>query len=142
MTTGRPSKYTEKLGNKFCSEIAIGNSLRSVCARKDMPSHPTIYTWFSIYPEFLAQYARAKDDSADSDADKIEEIAEGVLAGTYDPASARVALDAYKWTSSKKQPKKYGDTKNINVKGSLQLTDLSDEELDRKLNQLEQTAED
>ena len=87
----------------------MGDSLRKVVKLKDMPSHQTIYNWFSLYPEFVEQYARAKQDSADSRADQIEEIAEKVLAGEYEPQAARVAIDAFKWTSGKHKPKKYGD---------------------------------
>ena len=109
MPAGRPSSYTPEIAAKFCSELALGNSLRSVCARDDMPSHTTIYTWLTQHPEFLEQYARAKDDSADADADKIEHIAEMVLEGKVDPQAGRVAMDAYKWTAGKKRPRKYGD---------------------------------
>lgn len=106
---GRPTDYSEELATKFCGEIALGNSLRSVVKRDDMPSHTAIYEWLAKYPSFAEQYARAKTDSGDSDADKIEEIAERVLRGELEPQQARVAIDAYKWTAGKKRPKKYGD---------------------------------
>jgi hypothetical protein len=106
---GRPSEYTEEKATAFCAEIAIGNSLRSVCSRDDMPSHQTVYNWMLKNPSFLEQYARAKEDSGDADADKIEEIAELVLSGKLEPQAGRVAMDAYKWTAGKKRPKKYGD---------------------------------
>lgn len=74
-----------------------------------MPSHQTVYNWLQAHPDFLEQYARAKEDSGDADADKIEEIAEKTLSGEIDPKAARVAIDAYKWTAGKKRPKVYGD---------------------------------
>lgn len=132
MAVGRPTEYTEDLASKFASEIALGNSLRSVVSRDDMPSHQTIYNWLAKYPSFVEQYTRAKTDSGDSDADRIEEIAEKVLTGEYDPASARVAMDAYKWTAGKKRPKKYGD-KIHNVHSGKIDTDMSDEDLDRAI---------
>jgi hypothetical protein len=109
MPAGRPTDYTEDLAADFCSRIALGKSLRRVVKDADMPSHSSIYRWFSLYPEFCEQYARAKEDSADSRADQVEEIAEKVLDGEYDPQAARVAIDAFKWTSGKHKPKKYGD---------------------------------
>ena len=127
--TGRPTEYCEEIANAFCAEIALGNSLRSVVARDDMPSHQSIYNWLGKYPSFVEQYTRAKEDSGDSDADKIEEIAERVLSGAVDPQSARVAIDAYKWTAGKKRPKKYGDRITTEITGSLKVSELSDEEL-------------
>ncbi len=113
---GRPTDYTDKLAAEFCSRIALGNSLRRVTKQDDMPSHQTVYNWFAKHPDFVEQYARAKEDSADSRADQVEEIAEKVLNGDYDPQAARVAIDAFKWTSGKHKPKKYGDkvTQDVN----------------------------
>ena len=137
MPAGRPAKYTEEMAIKLCSKVAEGNSLRKICAKDDMPCISTVYTWFNLHPEFTEQYARAKGDSGDSDADKIEEIAEKVLDGTYEPAAARVAIDAFKWTASKKIPKKYGDRQHIEHSGKVGLTDLTDLELKKKLEDLE-----
>ena len=109
MTLGRPSEYTEEIVDILCSRIATGESLRKVCKSDDMPDISTIYNWFPKYPYLLEQYALAKEDSADADADKLDQIAEGVLVGEYDPASARVAADIIKWSAGKKRPKKYGD---------------------------------
>lgn len=114
---GAPSSYTPKIAAELCSRIAIGNSLRKVVTDEDMPTAQTVYNWLGKHPEFVEQYTRAKTDSGDSDADKIEEIAEKTLDGTYDPAQARVAIDAYKWSAGKKRPKKYGDTLDLTTKG-------------------------
>lgn len=109
MPAGRPTRYSKELSAKFCSMIALGNSLRSVVQMKGMPGHTTVYRWLQQHEEFREHYAHAKEDSGDSDADKIEEIAEKVLRGEVDPQAGRVAMDAYKWTAGKKRPKKYGD---------------------------------
>ena len=131
---GRPTGYTEELVDDFCSRIALGRSLRSVVTDDNMPTHQTVYNWLGKYPYFVEQYTRAKVDSADSDADKIEEIAEKVLAGDYEPQQARVAIDAYKWTAGKKRPKKYGDRQYIETKDTT--NDVSDEELNNKIQSL------
>jgi len=133
---GRPTDYNEDVAALFCSRIAVGASLRSVCAMDDMPSHQTIYNWFAKWPAFVEHYARAKSDSADSRVDQIEDIADKVLSGEYDPQAARVAIDAFKWTSGKHRPKKYGDKITTEHTGGITLTDVSDEELDRKLQSL------
>ena len=95
--------------------LSVGESLKSILEKnKEMPSRPIVYTWLNeehtnYDKEFLNNYVRAREDSADIDAEKIQELAEKTLKGTYDPQSARIALDAYKWSAGKKKPKKYGD---------------------------------
>jgi hypothetical protein len=131
----RPEDYTEDIANEFCARIALGNSLRYVCSQDDMPSHSSIYRWLGKHESFREQYARAKEDSADSRADQIEEIGDKVLAGEYDPAAARVAIDAFKWTSGKHKPKKYGDRQVIENTHSF--SQLPDDELDNRIKALE-----
>ena len=55
----------------------------------------------------------ARQASADLFAERILELAEEVVAGKLDPAAARVAIDALKWTASKLKPKRYGDTQRL-----------------------------
>ena len=134
MKNGRPTDYTEDLVNDFCSRIALGRSLRSVVTDEGMPSHQTVYNWLGKFPVFVEQYTRAKKDSADADADRIEEIAEKVLTGAYEPQQARVAIDAYKWTAGKKRPKKYGDKQFIETKDTTE--EVSDEAIKDRIAEL------
>jgi len=136
MTAGRPTGYSEETAADFCSRIALGESLRAVTSQEGMPSHQTVYNWFNKHPEFIEQYARAKEDSADSRVDQIEDIADKVLVGAYEPAAARVAIDAFKWTSGKHRPKKYGERITTEHTGSVDLKGMSDEELDARIKTL------
>lgn len=103
--------------------LSEGQSLAKVLKNnKNLPSRQTIYNWLnSIHDDydsaFLDDYVRAREESADVDAERIQEIAEKTLSGEYDAASARVALDAFKWSASKKQPKKYGDKVDVTSGG-------------------------
>lgn len=103
--------------------LSNGESLKSILEKnKEMPSRPIVYTWLNednvnFDKEFLNNYVRAREDSADIDAEKIQELAEKTLKGTYDPQSARIALDAYKWSAGKKKPKKYGDKLDLTTDG-------------------------
>lgn len=142
MSTGRPTKYTIELADIVLERIAAGESVRAIGEDADMPAACTMFRWLGAHEEFRELYTRAKEESAHSDADRVEEIAERVIAGTLEPGAGRVAMFGYMWTAGKKKPRKYGDIKNINVKADLRLTDLSDEELARRLNQLEQAADD
>tara|TARA_R110002020_G_scaffold99072_5_gene235367 strand:- start:718 stop:1134 length:417 start_codon:yes stop_codon:yes gene_type:complete len=117
-------KELDKFKQTIIEGIAIGKSLKSILDNdKKLPSRPTVYTWLnedsSKYDkEFFNNYVRAREDSADIDAEKIQELAENTLNGTYDPSAARIALDAYKWAAGKKKPTKYGDRQiqDVNIK--------------------------
>lgn len=54
-------------------------------------------------------YARAQRSRAQAQFERIGEIAEQVLDGKLDPQAARVAIDAWKWTTGRQDPKKYGE---------------------------------
>lgn len=107
---GRPTKYNWELAQFICEKISNGRSLPSVLQEHDdMPSYASVMLWLKQHPEFSELYAQAKSDQADFNADRIAQIAEGTIDGTYDPKAARVAIDAYKWTAAKLKPRVYGD---------------------------------
>ena len=144
MPGGRPTDYTEALADELCSRIALGNSLKRITEMDDMPSASAVYNWLGRYPEFVDKYAKAKADSADSRADQVEEIAEKVLTGEYEPQQARVAIDAFKWTSGKHKPKKYGDRQHVDhtsSDGTMSPNKLSDEELNARIRALVEKRE-
>lgn len=97
-----------------------------------MPSRQTVYSWLRTHEDFLDNYARAKDDSADALADDIIDIAQGVLNKKYDPQAARVAIDGMKWSASKLKPKKYGDKLDLTGETTVnhKFKDMDDEQLD------------
>ena len=119
---GRPTKYTKKLANAICAELAIGKSVRTVCSQTGMPCVKTIFNWLSEHEFFLQQYARAKEESADALTDEMLDIAddasndymkgknnEGWEANGEHIQRSRLRIDTRKWLSSKLKPKKYGD---------------------------------
>lgn len=126
---GRPTKYTKELADQICNLIANSEyGLRRVA--KEVGVVPeTIRTWLIQYPEFLAQYARAKEEQADFLADQIIEIADDSLNDTqvgedgkpvlnYDHIQrSRLRVDARKWKASKLAPKKYGERVDLTTNG-------------------------
>lgn len=138
---GRPTKYSKGLANEFCSQLALGKSLRSICQSDDMPSPAAVFNWLGRYPLFVEQYTRAKADSGDADADKLDALAEDVIAGRVDPQAARVAADIIKWAAAHKRPKKYGLKTHTEHSGTISLESLDDDELTRKLTESEQLHE-
>lgn len=121
MAKGRNLGYTEEEKNKIFDKIIEGicNGLpvRQILKGEDMPAFNNLLIWMEERPAWNKRYARAKQESAEFDADNVNYIAELCLRGKVDPANARVAIDAYKWSSGKKKPKKYGDKLDLTSDG-------------------------
>ena len=113
----RPTTYSQETVTEICARLAQGEPLRTICGGDDMPGLSTVYAWLAKEPWFQEQYARAREDQADSLADDIVRIADEAPppdgeTGKIDSAWVawqRNRIDARKWTASKMKPKKYGD---------------------------------
>lgn len=123
---GRPSIYTQELAAEICARLARGRSLRTVCKDEDMPDLSTIFDWLRTKDGFSQQYAQAKEESADADAEILEELGDLAIeeAKAVDPKSSNAVVSAYKlkadnmkWAMSKKKPKKYGDKLDMTTNG-------------------------
>lgn len=125
---GRPSKYTQELADLICNQLSEGISLRTVCLGEGMPDKTTVFSWMRLHKEFLAQYARAKEESADALAEEIIDISDETnqvirsgaekKSGAYAQAQ-RLRVDTRKWIMSKMKPKKYGDKIDVTSDGKV-----------------------
>ena len=143
---GRPSDYTEELGDSICSELADGKSMRTVCEPDSMPDKSTVFRWIRTIEEFRDQYTRAKEESADALTDEMLDIADdteldytktddqGVKLNAENIQRSRLKIETRKWLASKLKPKKYGDKQFIETKDTT--VDISDEELKNKIQSL------
>lgn len=117
MPSGRPSSYTEKIGDEICERLSEGESLRKICLSPNMPNKATVFRWLVANETFRDQYARAREVQADVLADEIIDIADGKRAeyenGEADVQRDRLAMDARKWVAAKLKPKVYGDKQLI-----------------------------
>lgn len=140
MPAGRPPiPFDQDVADEICEAIASGSGLITFLrSDQDLPSYSTVMRWVREEPEFAEQYARAREDMADNDADKISYVVDEVLRGNIDAQAARVAIDAYKWSAGKRRPKRYGDNQRLEVENTgtvtmthqLALDHLSSDELD------------
>jgi hypothetical protein len=122
---GRPTKYSPELAASILLRLTEGESLRSIVKDADMPGQATVYEWLLAKPDFAEQYARARDEQADTLADEIVAIADETpeTEPVFDKNGELVEMrlhsayiqwqknrvDARKWVASKLKPKKYGD---------------------------------
>ncbi|MGL5737096.1 MAG: hypothetical protein ACRCYS_19715, partial [Beijerinckiaceae bacterium] len=93
-----------------------------------------VQRWLRDNPDFQLQYARARKEQAESDADSVSDIAQKVLKGLVDPNAARVAIDALKWSAGKRDSTKFGDKLGLDHSGSIQ--SLPDDRLNARLAEL------
>ena len=128
---GRPSKYTDKLADKICQMIAEGQSVRSICAKKDMISMQTFFRWLRENDKFREQYARACEERSYMHAEDIIEIADnatndymeklegdGYIFNSENVQRSRLRIDTRKWLMSKLNPKVYGDKLDMTTNGN------------------------
>lgn len=160
---GRPTDYTEDLGDAICAEIALGRSLVKICKDEGMPNPASVYRWRRLHIEFSTNYAHAREDEADLFAEEIIAIPDELVGNPVivdgkpvlvdgkpvmfiDSASvahAKLRTDSRKWIASRfNRAYIEKSATETTLKGTL--TDLTEDALNRKLEQLrnEQAAED
>ena len=93
-----------------------------------------MYDWLLRQPSFAEQYARAREEQADTNADEILEIADEMPPEFTDEKGRtyldqtfiqwqKNRIDARKWTAMKLKPKKYGDKLGLHgVEGAAPIT--------------------
>lgn len=133
----RPTDYKHSLADAICERIADGESLRAICLDDEMPAKATVFRWLNLYDEFKDQYARAREEQAETLADDIVSIADeattvvkehdGLTEVVFDNTAVarnRLRVEARKWVASKLKPKKYGDKLDVEAKhtGGILLT--------------------
>lgn len=111
---GRPSLYTQELGDKICERLAEGESLLAIC-RDIQISEGTVRTWVRDHQDFATNYARAREIGDDVEFEKLNEMASErppTVKGFTDAgwvAWKKNQIDTFKWSLARKRPKKYGD---------------------------------
>lgn len=113
--TGRPSTYTEEMGNLICDKLTEGVSLRKLCMSEEFPNASTVYVWLDRFPSFAEKYARAREAATEDMLEAILEIADDPKIDTQDK---RVRIDTRKWAMSKLNMKKYGEKKTTELTGA------------------------
>ncbi|MHA3913860.1 terminase small subunit-like protein [Halovulum sp. GXIMD14793] len=103
-------KFSQALFDKICDRIANGESLRSICQGKDMPSKTAVFKWLKAdgNGSLVDQYVRAREGQADAIFDECLNLADEVN-GPEDVPKARLQIDTRKWMAGKLRPKVYGD---------------------------------
>src|ERR1043166_1924882 len=114
MPGGRPSDYSQEITNQICARLASGEPLTRICESEEMPGLTTVYRWMAEHEDFRKEYARAREDQADTLADEILKIADEK---DEDDQRQRLRVDARRWYAGQIRPKKYGEKMTQEVSG-------------------------
>ena len=111
--------YTDEVAATICERLALGESLRRICAGDGMPSQATVFNWLKENESFLEQYAHARTMQAETMVDEILEIADDTSQdteyGENGPkpnaewiSRSKLRVDARLKLMGQLAPKKYG----------------------------------
>ncbi len=124
MPGGRPPiPFDQSKADEVCERLSGGESLVNICKDEAMPPQTIVFQWLSKQPEFAQNYARARQFWAESEFEKMMEIADtpqlGEKTKTTDKGTEvitgdmtdhrRLQVDTRKWALARMFPKKYGD---------------------------------
>lgn len=131
---GRPSGFTQEKADEICERLIDGESLRTICKDDHMPNVATVCRWLATNDTFSKQYARAREQQADTLADEIlaisddgsndymERLGEGGQSVGWQVNGeaiqrSRLRVDARKWYAGKLRPKVYGEKQAVEHSG-------------------------
>lgn len=106
---------TPELVDEILAQMVEGKSLTAICKQKGMPSVGTVYRWMAEDEGLSEGYARATQARARSYAERMEDVVNQALAGEIRSDAARVAVDAYKFITTRLMPQLYGDRQTVDV---------------------------
>lgn len=134
MAGGRPTLYTEDLGDEICAGIANALPLAKICKADNMPTERTVYRWRRKFPEFCQNYARAREDQADKLVDDILIIADACTPENC--MVAKIRIDARKWTAAKFN-RAFTDKVQVDQTVKINHADMDEDQLDRRIAELQ-----
>ena len=144
----KPMPYDEAVAAEVCERLSQGETLRAICEDPAMPSHQTVYRWVADEPTFRTAYARAREAQMDHWSDEIVEIADdasndymerigkdGEVERVFDPEAvqrSKLRIATRQWLMARLAAKRYGDRVDVNVTAQVEVSALSDAELEAR----------
>ena len=102
-----PWPYDPIIGDEICRRVQEGENTFTICAEKGMPSWHTLGTWKRQNLAFAADYARARETSAE--ALELAALLEARAATPENAHASRLYVDTLKWAAGKRNPRVYND---------------------------------
>jgi len=131
---GRPTDYTDEIGNEICERLLEGDSLLKIVEQDPrMPSYRTVMRWLLKQDGFRHNYAHAREQQPDAFLDKgLAEL--HAAQGKDETLAAARKVEVLIKLAEKHNPRKYGNT--LKLSGGLDLNHKTDDQLNARLAQL------
>ena len=107
---------TDEIKADIIRRLREGASLMTA-ARENGVTAGAFYNAMSRDDDLRDEYARARDDGVDSQAEEMHDLEMRVLSGELDANAFRAAMDARKWRLARQAPRKYGDKVTQAIEG-------------------------
>lgn len=123
--------YNADIALEMCEEIAQGRTLKAVCdSAERYPSRATFYKWVVNNPDLAAAFQAAREVSAHA----LEEEALGLAreikadkeASGTKVRAFEVAMNQFRWSATRRNPKVYSDRAAVNVTVPIQINSSLD----------------
>lgn len=131
----RMRPFDPDLADEICAALAEGISLSKwVRARRDTDgaiAMKTIYQWLRTEPEFAENYARAREDQADTYAEEVVELADEMVGKAKNATDCRIAeqrIKSRQWAAENLKPKTYGKRVDVTTNNDHTVGKTPDEE--------------
>lgn len=124
MAGGRPTNYRDSIARAICIRLMLGESLNSICKRKEYPGRVTVYTWLLKHEEFANKYRQAREmqqehyldeivDIADDSSEDWEEKDSGPALNRDHVSRSKLRIDTRRWIMERLAARKYGSPKPV-----------------------------
>jgi hypothetical protein len=113
---GRPTRYTEKLGEQIITAVSSGKTLTGICRELDVDPY-RVYEWMRMHQSFGEAYRLAQSDMAKSLVDEMLDNARGMT-----PELAlveKVKAQIYQWTAARLAPAQFSDSRRLEISGQV-----------------------
>jgi hypothetical protein len=126
--------YTPESAESILLLMRDGKSLRKACQEAGIKKG-TFLDWVEREPGLADQYARAREEMMDTQAEELESIGEQAARAetAAEVAGLRLQSDNRKWLLSKLAPKKYGE--KLEIEQRTTIADLTEEQIDARIAQ-------
>jgi len=119
-----PPERVAAAKDTVCHFLAQGISLVRICQAEELPDRATVNRWMESDAEFATRCARAREDAAEAEAQRLIEIADDL---EIPPDHKKHMISVRQWNAMKLLPKKYGDKQQIELDAKVETTAMDED---------------
>ena len=119
------TRYSPENMLLICEEVAKGRTLKDICAEDQFPHPATVRRWVLNFPEAAAMMTAAREISAFELEERAVTLADRLVKEKFDRDQIRsfeVAMNQYRWSAGKRNPRVFSDKLPPNFSVGVQIT--------------------